>query len=152
MHTGKDTSVDRETRSLGQKVVISATEHIPAGRNVTTDNFFTSLPLIRELLRRNLTLLGTIRFHRREILKEVRKPENRELCSSKFIFNITSNIFFGTKECTEKIVIYNSTILIFVIAFLFNQSNCHQIHSVYKQSEDKGLNLSNEMNQKLNMK
>ena len=46
-HTGKDKSVYRGTRSLGQQVVISATEHIPAGRNVTTDNFFTSLPLIR---------------------------------------------------------------------------------------------------------
>ena len=92
MYTGKDTSVDRGTRSLGQQVVISATEHIPAGRNVTTDNFFTSLPLIRELLRRNLTLLEIIRSHRREISKEVRKPENRELYSSKFIFTTTVSI------------------------------------------------------------
>ena len=57
MYTGKDTSVDRGTRSLGQQVEISATEHIPAGRNVTTDNFFTSLPFIRELLRRTVVKL-----------------------------------------------------------------------------------------------
>ena len=92
MYTWKDPSVDCGTRSLGQQVVICATEHIPAGRNVTTDNFFTSLPLIRELLRRNLTLLGTIRSHRRETPKEVRKPENIELYFSKFIFTTTDSI------------------------------------------------------------
>ena len=65
---------------------MNATRHVPEGRNVTTDNFFTSLSLARELRKRNLTLLGTIRSHSWEIPSVVRSHHNRELYSSKFLF------------------------------------------------------------------
>ena len=58
MYTGKDTSVDRGTRSLGQHVVISATEHIPAGRNVTMDNFFYKFTTHQGIATKKLNLVG----------------------------------------------------------------------------------------------
>ena len=57
MYTGKDQTADHGSRSLGEQVVMNATRHVPEGRNVTTDNFFTCLSLARELRKRNLTLL-----------------------------------------------------------------------------------------------
>ena len=55
MYTGKDQTADCGSRSLGKQVVINATRHVPEGRNVATDNFFTSLPLVRELRKQSLT-------------------------------------------------------------------------------------------------
>ena len=86
MYTGKDQTVNRGSRSLGEQVVMNATRHVSEGRNVTTNNFFTGLLLARELRKRNLSLLGTIRSHRREITLAVRSHHNRELYSSKFLF------------------------------------------------------------------
>lgn len=58
------------------------------GRNVTTDNWFTSFKLI-ENLRKNfkLTLLGTVRKNKREIPIEFSRPINRPEKSSMFAFH-----------------------------------------------------------------
>jgi len=51
---GKEPNVGREV-NLGEKVVLDLLEGIDAvGRNVTCDNFFTSLSLARKLLERTL--------------------------------------------------------------------------------------------------
>ena len=86
MYTGKDTVNNRGDRGLGEHVVLQATQSVPPGRNVTTDNFFTSISLARELKKRDLTLLGTIKTWRREIPKAVRNYQGRELYSSKFLY------------------------------------------------------------------
>ncbi|XP_038069266.1 piggyBac transposable element-derived protein 4-like [Patiria miniata] len=59
------------------------------GRNVTTDNYFTSAALAKDLLKKNLTLVGTIRGSRREVPKEVRREnvKTRAAKSSRFLFN-----------------------------------------------------------------
>ena len=55
------------------------------GRDVGTVNFFLSYNLAKLLLEKNLTLLGTIRAHRREIPTTL---NNRiELFSSVFLYN-----------------------------------------------------------------
>ena len=77
MYTAKDQTADRGLRSLGEQVVMNATRHVPEGRNVNTDNFFMSLSLAKELRKRNLTLLVTVRSHRREILLAVLSHHNR---------------------------------------------------------------------------
>ena len=79
--------------NLGHDLVMELSEPFyNTGRNICTDNFFTSYQLALNLLQHNLTLLGTIRSHRREIppLLKVKKP----LFESTFLFENTNNITF----------------------------------------------------------
>ncbi|KAK7896359.1 hypothetical protein WMY93_021684 [Mugilogobius chulae] len=53
---------------LGESVVLKLVEpFMDKGRNVTVDNFFTSLSLANSLLRRNTSLVGTMNAARREL-------------------------------------------------------------------------------------
>ena len=58
-----------------------------SGRNVTVDNFFTSIPLAESLLNNNLTLTGTIRSNKRELPPEFRANSQRPQHSSVFGFS-----------------------------------------------------------------
>lgn len=53
---------------VGENVVLTLMEpFVDRGRNVTTDNFFTSLSLAKSLLRRRTSLVGTMNMARREL-------------------------------------------------------------------------------------
>ena len=53
---------------LGHHVVLQLTEpYKHMGYNVTMDNFFTSLPLANDMLKRKFSLVGTMRHNRREL-------------------------------------------------------------------------------------
>lgn len=57
-----------ENQSLGEHVVMSLIEpFVNKGRNVTTDNFFTSVSLANNLLSKRTTLVGTVNKGRRDI-------------------------------------------------------------------------------------
>ena len=74
-------------RNLGHDVVMELMEpYYGSGREVVTDNFFTSHKLALSLLRETLTLLGTIRSHRREIPEDLRNKK-RPVTSSLFAFD-----------------------------------------------------------------
>ena len=79
IYKGKEPNEQRAS-NLGTNVVLQLSDiYKNKGRNITCDNFFTSLQLGRELLKRKITLVGTIRRNRAEwpaaftITKE-RKP------------------------------------------------------------------------------
>ena len=57
-----------------------------SGRNVTVDNFFTSVPLAQSLLQNTLTLTGTIRSNKREIPPEFKANSQRQQHSCVFGF------------------------------------------------------------------
>ncbi|KAI4804290.1 hypothetical protein KUCAC02_025921 [Chaenocephalus aceratus] len=61
---------DKRTRALS-----SGIRH--TGRNITMDNFFTSIPLAEKLLEKNLTLVGTLRQNKPDI-PPVMKPKQTE--------------------------------------------------------------------------
>ena len=48
------------------------------GRNITFDNYYTSLGLARELLIRKITEIGTMRHNRLGIPKEIKSLEGRK--------------------------------------------------------------------------
>lgn len=57
-----------------------------SGRNITTDNFFTSVPLAIELLGKRLTLMGTLRSNKPEIPPSFQGSSQRQVHSSRFGF------------------------------------------------------------------
>ena len=79
---GNQTDIGQATR-----VVLQLSESISgSGRNVTMDNFFRSYKLAKELMKRRLSLVGTIRNNRKEIPCEMLPDRGRDVYSSKFGF------------------------------------------------------------------
>lgn len=56
------------------------------GCNVTMDNYFTNLPLAKELLQKKITIVGTMKANRPEIPKEFKASKSRTSKSSVFGF------------------------------------------------------------------
>ena len=73
---GKDDT--RCSNSLGQFVTLKLAEpYLHRGRNITTDNFFTSIPLAKKLLQLKTTLIGTIRSNKRELPKPAKERKDK---------------------------------------------------------------------------
>ena len=86
--------------SLGEQIVLSLTELLTgSGRNITVDNFFTSLSLARKLHEREMTLVGTMRANRRELPAAFTSHRGRDLYSSMQATNISG-------RCTTLLVSY----------------------------------------------
>ena len=95
-YLGKD--AHRPTnKSLSEYVVIQLVEpYLGKGRNVTTDNFFTSVKLAENLERRKTSIVGTMNRIRREIPQEI-KTSKAPLYSSKILKNnnMTLTVYQG---------------------------------------------------------
>lgn len=88
-YLGKDPNRPSGER-LSENVVMRLMEpFLDKGRNVTTDNFFTSLSLAQKLLRRKTTILGTVNKIRREIPQSARHTDRNEfttqVCCRSFV-------------------------------------------------------------------
>ena len=76
------------TKNLGEKVVLSLSSTLnKTGRNITVDNYFTSKSLALKLWDNGLTLVGTIKSHRREVPSAARPLKDRIVHSSIFLFS-----------------------------------------------------------------
>lgn len=75
-YTGRD-EARPATVQFGEHIVLKLVAPFERdGINITTDNFFTSFSLARSLLRKHLTIVGTLKANRREIptgLKEMKE-------------------------------------------------------------------------------
>lgn len=60
---------------------------INTGRNITADNWFTSIPLAEELLQKKLTLVGTLRKNKPQLPHELTDVKNRIVKSTIFAYN-----------------------------------------------------------------
>ena len=102
---------DQVHRNLGQDIVLRLLEpYYGTGRDVCTDNFVTSYNLAKLLLEKSLTILGTIRTHRREIPSIL---NNRmELYSSKFLYNHDDGVClvaYQAKKNKKPVMLLSST-------------------------------------------
>ena len=60
--------------TLGEHVVLRLTEpYRKTGRNVTADNFFTSVNLAKTLRQEGISIVGTVYRIRKEIAQEIKK-------------------------------------------------------------------------------
>ncbi|KAJ0019155.1 hypothetical protein NQD34_006724, partial [Periophthalmus magnuspinnatus] len=57
------------------------------GRNITKDNFFTSVPLAEHLLEKVLTVVGTLRQNKPDIPPVMKASRSRVVYSTEFGFN-----------------------------------------------------------------
>ena len=71
------------------------TPYYNSGREIVTDNFFTSHSLAVALLQQNLTLLGTIRVNRVEVLPE-QKDKRRPVFSTRFAHDHENKIVLAS--------------------------------------------------------
>lgn len=86
VYTGKEGK--EVTKNLGEKVTLKLVEPFNnSGRNVSTDNYFTSSQLADRLWERNITLVGTIKHGRREVISQAFPSTKREVLSSDFYFS-----------------------------------------------------------------
>ncbi|CAM4671636.1 unnamed protein product [Leuciscus chuanchicus] len=83
-YLGKDPSRPSGQR-LSENVVMRLMEpFLDKGRNVTTDNFFTSLSLAHKLLSRKTTILGTVNKIPREIPQSARHTDRNKFTTQVF--------------------------------------------------------------------
>lgn len=108
MYTGRD---ELRERPIGEHVPLLLSRNLAgSGLNITVDNFFCSLELARLLLQRNMTLLGTIRSHRREVPLIMRSHRQRDLHSSTFLYTPEDTIqLVSYKAKASKVVILLSS-------------------------------------------
>ena len=80
-------------RNLAMDIVLQLTHpYNGSGRNICCDNYFTSHALALRLLENNLTILGTLRLHRREIPEFIHSTRGRAVMTSRFAFDHDANI------------------------------------------------------------
>lgn len=87
-YLGKGTNIERVP--LGEYVVKELARSIyGSNRNVTTDDWFTSIPLAKHLLQQHckLTVVGTLRTNKREIPEETKNSRGRAIGTSMFCYD-----------------------------------------------------------------
>lgn len=107
MYCGKDPT---RSEDLGMHVVLKLSDHIKnTGRNITCDNFFTSLKLARELKKQKNSLVGTIRTNRREVPKEFRVTKGKPLYDTQCAYSEDGAVLISYKAKKNKNVVLLST-------------------------------------------
>nr|XP_020473182.1 LOW QUALITY PROTEIN: piggyBac transposable element-derived protein 4-like [Monopterus albus] len=87
--TGKTASTPEINQ--GKQVVLELTEGLQ-GHTVTCDNFFTSFGLAEELLKKKLSLVGTIQRNKPELPLQLLQTKGRAMHSSTFTFTRTHTV------------------------------------------------------------
>lgn len=111
IYTGRQPG-EEVCKNLGTKIVLQlCSQFRNTGRNITTDNFFTSVPLAETLLENNLSLVGTLRQNKPDIPNIMKSVTNREVHSSEFGFknDVTMVSYIPKKKPNPKNVILLST-------------------------------------------
>lgn len=96
---------------LGEYYVKTLCETISGSkRNITMDNWFTSVKLAADLLAPpyNLTMVGTIRKNKREIPPEMLATKNRDPGSSKFCFDKDKVLVSYTPRKNKNVVLLST--------------------------------------------
>ena len=86
IYLGKQPDQPREVGQGARVVKELVAPWYRSGRNVTADNFFSSIPLAEDLLENGLTYVSTIRSNKAEIPTVMKPNSSREVYSSMFGF------------------------------------------------------------------
>ena len=87
VYTGRQPGEEVQ-KNLGENIVQQLCSRFRnTGRNITMDNFFTSVPLAQHLLEKDLTIVGTLRQNKPDIPPLMKPSKSREVHSTEFGFN-----------------------------------------------------------------
>ena len=107
-YTGRQPMEKRQSH-IGARVVLELLKPLyGTNRNVTMDNFFTSVPLAKELQAKNLSLIGTLRKNKPEIPIEFQSNKNREVGSSLFGFQNDLTIVSFVPKLNKVVLLLSS--------------------------------------------
>ena len=79
-----------------------------SGRNLTVDNWYTSYPLSQELLKKKITIVGTMRKNKKEIPPSFLVSRNRNVYSSVFGFQKETTIVSYTPKKNRNVVLLST--------------------------------------------
>lgn len=104
IYAGKQPNGPYQMNNDAQSVVTRLLRHCSGtGRNVTTDNYFTSVPLANDLRHNHrLTLVGTLRKNKREIPPIFLDTKRRHTYSSMFAWGVDPNKCLLTSYVPKK--------------------------------------------------
>ncbi|CAF3579688.1 unnamed protein product [Rotaria sp. Silwood1] len=107
-YLGRQPMEKRQTQ-IGAKVVLELLKPLYGlSRNATMDNFFTSVPLAKELQAKNLSLIGTLRKNKSEIPMEFLSNKNREVGSSLFGFQDGLTLVSFVPKYNKAVLLFTS--------------------------------------------
>jgi len=138
IYCGKDSASEAACKDLCGKVVRQLLQPLQCeGRYVTTENYFTSLVLARDLLKaKKATLVGTIRTNRVELPKEFAAPAGRELYSSLVGFNETGDSSLVSYKCKKhKVVVVLSTMHLSDMTFVKEPNKLAEVINFYNKTK-----------------
>ncbi|XP_071055485.1 piggyBac transposable element-derived protein 4-like [Onthophagus taurus] len=104
-YIGKNTNPTNESVPMYLVKELSKSIH-GTNRNITMDNWFTSVPLAKEMLSsKGLTIVGTIRHNKREIPPSFLPSKNKPVLTSEFAFSDKLTLVSFTPKKKNKSVI-----------------------------------------------
>ncbi|XP_071390069.1 piggyBac transposable element-derived protein 4-like [Centroberyx affinis] len=106
VYTGKPDGGAPE-KNQGMRVVLDMTQGL-SGHNITCDNFFTSHKLGQELLKRKLTMVGTIRKNKSELPPPLLTTKNRRVKSSKFVYTADTSLVSYVPKKGKNVVLMST--------------------------------------------
>ena len=101
VYIGKNPAVGREV-DQGERVLKDLVkQNENSGRNITCDNFFTRIPLARNLLNKKLPLVATIRKNKPKLPPQLTVAKGRDITSTIFGFQNDAMIalYWPKKDC-----------------------------------------------------
>eukprot|EP00066_Takifugu_rubripes_P014261 XP_011603527.1 PREDICTED: piggyBac transposable element-derived protein 4-like [Takifugu rubripes] len=94
-------------KNQGMRVVLDMSQGL-SGHNITCDSFFTSHKLGQELLKRKLTIVGTIRKNRSELPPQLLTSKNRPVKSSKFAYTADTSLVSYVPKKGKNVVLMST--------------------------------------------
>lgn len=109
-YLGKQTS-NAAPRNLGLAHYLTmnlSSGYFNTGINITTDNWFTSIPLTEDLLAHGLTTVGTLRANKKEIPPDMKDQTDREIGTTAFCFSKDLTMMSYYKKKNKNIYLLSS--------------------------------------------
>ncbi|CAK1592576.1 unnamed protein product [Parnassius mnemosyne] len=114
VYSGKDSdgiglTVEEKKFLVPTQCVLRLTKPIQgSNRNVTADNWFSSIELVDELAKRKLTYVGTVKKNKREIPIEFQPNKRREVASTLFGFTNQKTLCSWVPKKNRAVILISS--------------------------------------------